>query len=428
MCCQVMAGRQQAARGQWPQTGVAVCLVAVEEEGRRREEGRAVADGRTGNAAEAKDGRSERGRLGEKRERRRSDSNVRELESSERRARLRVRVEPRRHPRDTGAAMKRVYLDQNMWIRLARVANGKERNEPIEDALRLMATARDRGLASFPLSGGHYFETWKRTGPDSRRRLARVMASYSRFHTLAAPYRILPAELDRALQQRFDRPARVGPLQPFGYEAAHALGQEEQLGPAAAEIEGLIAEHDDVPRGQAKAALEFLLLSGPPIELPAYGIEKPPSHVATKYRDAERAFAQQLKDDGTSRAQRERAIIASSILDIHEPLNAALARAGISWQEFYDLGAEGLTEFVFDLPTRAALVQMRRRKHENPGMPWEANDLSDLAYISTATAYCDIVITEKRWQAILQRDRFAQKLETRVLSKLEDLAQTLITA
>jgi len=80
--------------------------------------------------------------------------------------------------------VRKVYLDQNKWIDLSRAHHGDPLGAPFEDALAAVSQAVSDGTASFPLSAGHYFETWKQRKRDPRRALAEVMSNLSQHRTI----------------------------------------------------------------------------------------------------------------------------------------------------------------------------------------------------------------------------------------------------
>ena len=88
--------------------------------------------------------------------------------------------------------------------------------------------------------------------------------------------------------------------------------------------------------------------------------------------------------------------------DILKPLSEATMRAGVTIDEVLALGADGLTDFMLDLPSRAGLLELAWQQHANSDTRWEANDLNDLVFLSVAVGYCDIVVTERRWAAHVQ--------------------------
>jgi hypothetical protein len=81
--------------------------------------------------------------------------------------------------------MLRVYLDQNKWIDVMRALNGDPMGDRFRDVALMITAAVEAGDASFPLSSGHVYETWKARRAERRQPLARTMAAVSRNHAIA---------------------------------------------------------------------------------------------------------------------------------------------------------------------------------------------------------------------------------------------------
>ncbi len=165
--------------------------------------------------------------------------------------------------------LKRVYLDQCHWIRLEAAALGRAAaSKRTAEVLELLRYGVDHSLVSLPLSGVHYMETYNR--PFGRRTLATIMAELSRFHAIAGPPDVLPAELDAYLHGRYGKPFDPQPLRVFGRGWAFAMGVRHTP----------FRLSDDAPltpversRFEAKAGdlLEFAMLAGPPDGVPIPG-------------------------------------------------------------------------------------------------------------------------------------------------------------
>jgi hypothetical protein len=98
-----------------------------------------------------------------------------------------------------------VYLDQWVWIRLARAAKG---NPHEASDLRMLAAVLEAAAdgVGFPLSTTHYIETSKITSPQQRLDLARTMASVSHCRTLRARKVLLRHQMLHATHLSFGRP------------------------------------------------------------------------------------------------------------------------------------------------------------------------------------------------------------------------------
>src|SRR5213595_3678247 len=117
-------------------------------------------------------------------------------------------MSPELRPGQSTAEMVHVYLDQSKWIDLARAAHGDPAGARYKAALTAARAAVAEGRAAFPLSSGHYVETWRQSDDSRRGRLARTMSELSRHVTMASPPVLCNVEIDAYLHARFGRPSK----------------------------------------------------------------------------------------------------------------------------------------------------------------------------------------------------------------------------
>lgn len=323
--------------------------------------------------------------------------------------------------------MLRVYLDLNKWIDLSRAIGGKPDGERFKTVATMIRAAVEQDQASFPLSIGHYFETWKKRSSEQRHELARTMAAVSCNHAIAPHALLLPGELDRALQRRFGRPTSPRPLQPFGRGLAHSSGGLAPAPPRAMRAL-VLAANPGLGQDELAHALDGLMLAGPIEDMPLDGIGLPPMTAAEEFAQAQNEYVRLHVVHGDDRETRRRGVAARELEDIFDSLEEALTRARIDWGEFLALTPDGVTEFMLDLPSRAAGLELMWRQHDNTQTVWEPNDLADIGYLSAAVGYCDIVVTERRWTHMLNASGAAERATTIVISDLADLTELLATA
>jgi hypothetical protein len=89
--------------------------------------------------------------------------------------------------------MRRVYLDENKWIDLARAVSGHPQGEKFQTVAMMVAAAVSRAEASFRLSAGHMFETWKPKSGRRRHEVATTMPTISKNHAIAPHWELVPA-------------------------------------------------------------------------------------------------------------------------------------------------------------------------------------------------------------------------------------------
>jgi hypothetical protein len=323
--------------------------------------------------------------------------------------------------------MLRVYLDENKWIDLARAVSGHREGEKFKKAARMVAAAVSLGEASFPLSAGHMFETWKQKSGRRRHEVATTMLTISKNHAIAPHWELVPGEIDRALRRRFGRPINCLPLRPFGKGIKHRSGRY-----APPITDGLrarvLASEPSLSQSELSDAIDLVLLAGPPEDLPIRGVAPPPVKPAQDFARQQNEQVQQFIDYAADRDTRRRAVAARELIDIQDVLEAGLARAGVSWHALMELGADEVTAFMLDLPSRAAGLELMWRQFDNQQTRWQPNDLIDIGYLSCAVAYCDIVVTERKWTHMLNQSDVPKRFGTTVVSDLNDLIEMLVSA
>jgi hypothetical protein len=122
-----------------------------------------------------------------------------------------------------------VYLDQWVWIRLARVLLGRPREKKDALLLEALLAATEAGVA-FPLSSTHYIEASAIKDPAQRLALADVMGRVSHFRTLRWRRELLREQLLAAMHEHFRRPMfRPKPSDPLGLGVHWAFLGKESL-------------------------------------------------------------------------------------------------------------------------------------------------------------------------------------------------------
>ncbi|HXA31922.1 MAG TPA: hypothetical protein VNV87_06655 [Acidimicrobiales bacterium] len=157
------------------------------------------------------------------------------------------------------------YLDQWVWIRLARAAAGKPDASGDPTLLQALIDAANEGVA-FPLSATHYIETSSISSERHRYDLASVMAPITHFWTLRSRRDLLSNQLLVAMHERFGRPTfRSERLDPLGVGVHWAFeGVEKVL--QVHDADGDVVDSEHFPREmriRATQGLEYHGIAGP---------------------------------------------------------------------------------------------------------------------------------------------------------------------
>jgi hypothetical protein len=84
----------------------------------------------------------------------------------------------------------------------------------------------------------------------------------------------------------------------------------------------------------------------------------------------------------------------------------------------------GCSTLLQDVRSRWVLFEMRRDLHAR-GIH-EEGDIRDLAALSIAVAYCDVVVTEKQWVHVLRQAKVDELMQTTLLSSAADLPGVIL--
>lgn len=328
-------------------------------------------------------------------------------------------------------AIRRVYLDQNQWIALGRAVHETGGGERFADARLLLEEGVRRGEVSLPLSSAHYMELSHRRNWRSRRQLGETMLAFSELHTIAPQEKLLPGEIDGAIQSCFGAvTTRPRPVRPFGQGASHAFGFE--IGPYHLPAE-LHPHVRDVAAFERKAndMLEQHLLVGPTPEQEEDGIPgyEPFAHleIGERYAEAREDLRDLRKAHGWHKGERaQRVAMAQALTDCQVPIEEAMSRAGVPFDALLAGGREGMTAFLAAIPTMFACAELERQREISSQKAWERQDLTDLGALSVAIAHCDIVVTERMWTDAVRRSKLDERLGTIVIARLDDLPEHIL--
>jgi len=319
-------------------------------------------------------------------------------------------------------SLKRVYLDQRDWIKLARQHYGVDHDDGVAGVLAMVREASKAGHASFPLSSAHYVETYHQRDPGRRQRLGAFMAEISRFHAIATAPDLLDAELHVALCHLAGVEPSHQPV-PFGRGARHAFGKSM----APSYFSDPERERQAIAYFGEEAVFKFFetaLITGPDQQLPANGIALPSREFAQRQLDFERDTARRIREWGHTSDRAHRLVLTQEAAGMLDQLNRAAEAIRFDMRPVLNSG-EAMKAFMLSLPAKGNVCRLRMSAHENQNFRWQIGDLSDMTALATAAGYCDVVVAERQWGSILRRH--AADLRAQVTSNLLDLPKLLVT-
>jgi hypothetical protein len=326
--------------------------------------------------------------------------------------------------------MKRVYLDQMMWINLAKAAAGRKDGDRYSGALQAIRYAAKHGLASFPLSRTHYEETKHMPTARQRYEVGRIMLELSRGHRMIGPSnQLVQAEFESALYRFLKKPLRPPSPQVFGKGLGFVY--ERQIVGRIQRKDGRELTDVDLNwalqiESCANALAEELILCGPPegVTVPDYDPQ------------ADRAFAEEFvliqeeqatrfQANRTTRDRIGRVLTAAEWIKMAPLVVGTLIREGIDPEKFFQ-DPKILTALIEEMPVVNASLQLRRLQHENSERQWKTNDYYDIEALSVGVVHCDIIVTERHWAHMLNRAQLSKRHQTIVLTtRRQDLSELI---
>lgn len=292
----------------------------------------------------------------------------------------------------------------------------------------VLKDAVDSGRVRFPLSAAHYFETGKHPNPRKRSELATTMMRLAGPLRISPPHQIVPWEIRRGLIKIFHLPAPDPALQMFGNGAAQAFASHNlrYLPPKEWHEISLPSNMKDEIHSRASREFETLLLAGAtPAGAPdAMRVVFHDMKTLTddRFVQGQLHVAEAIRQYG--RRHLDEVMLATAVADIHDPLTRIGAEYGLTFEDI----AARMTGIIDSMPSRWVEMKLRRQRQANPEKTWEGNDLNDVAALAIAVPYCDLVVTERSWSAMLNDAKVPDRFGHRVSRSLHDLTDLLLSA
>lgn len=320
---------------------------------------------------------------------------------------------------------KIIYLDQNMWILLAREYYGIESDSIIKKVLCKLENNVKSGNIILPLSFHHIDETIKRGNVRSRMQLANLMIDLSRNIFIAPHMTVIEAEIRNAILRRIGRnPIDLKNLA-FGKGVHYSLGVEAKLyrkpgttGPNLGDQKKKeIMEYVNSPD-------EFLRIISDQSFRKVIGSIHKQYDEAIEKMEKNRIKAQSIKDNNF----RYRVAIVNFLLEYIGPiLYAILKEENLTFTKILNknMKREEMNRFFQDIPSAYCSFILTNRRDSNIQRQIHPHDISDIGFLSMVIPYCNIVVTESMWSTIGAQTNLDRLYQTKILSSVTDLLDYL---
>lgn len=342
---------------------------------------------------------------------------------------------PRRPP-------KLVYLDLNHWVALAKAQAGHRDGEGYAEVLATCLRAVEDRMAVFPISDSIYFEISKIRRFRQRRDLCEVIEKVSGYMVVTSRSVVSSHEIEAILDRIVGpNPKPINTMDYLDWGVARAFGMVGGFKVKSSGGEDVTAEvrssHPDGPGAfdlfLAKAELELnrRVIEGPaPDEEPE--LRKLGWNPTVAFKIAERRAAQEIEQvrrfdqDPRWRRGRIRDVVAARevLIEVNDKLSRGVLQRGATLEAMLSLADETRGAF-YSMPSFDVAVTLKAAYHRDPMHRWTQNDIHDIDALGSTLPYCDIVLTDKAVASHVKRTGLAERLQTVVISRLNDLPQYL---
>lgn len=312
---------------------------------------------------------------------------------------------------------KRIYLDQNKWIDIARAFYGRPDGKQFENILKKISEKVEAKEIILPLSALHFLETAKPEDKGRRERLAKFIFKLSNGFGLLPFYSLRKLEIINAIYKKLGEPKKIINLYDFAvdkkglfYSFGSQLAIKSSNDLIKESLDEFINDEETIIRlmGEFLNRDLFKEMKKEDIEMLEF-FEKERAKIAGKY-DKETVKKIVLWD-----------IIQNSLLPMFPDIFNGL---GINMKIFTDnyLSEEkSIMSFFYDIPTVNVFVNLQVARDLEIQKRVDKNDVYDIGYLSTALPYCDIIVTENFWCAKIKEYGLDKVYGKQVLTDINDL-------
>lgn len=329
-----------------------------------------------------------------------------------------------------------VYLDQWVWIRLARANVGRPQHNEDQRVLDAVRAAAAKGV-HFPLSATHYEETARILDWRQRKDLTDVVAPISLMQTIRAQPVLMRHQFLAALHETLGRPAFRPPRPKVLGVGVHWAFSGVQAFFKVVNDEGQVIDVDRTRLRHLNEYAEAAVFTGPlPDDLPGlfdlgYVAPRDLENRPGSRVEYEQWLSEQLADRSPDADELRALVMAREIYhEYTDLLNDIFAEYRLTLSMITG-GRTGMASranavaFMERVPTARISADMKALLFRNKGRSWSWNMLRDIDALSLAIPYCHVVVTDKDAADLLRRTGASTRHDTSVVAKLHSLPELL---
>ncbi len=310
-----------------------------------------------------------------------------------------------------------VYLDQNMWIDLARAVRDPDNHPEARQILEALGAAIDARMIATSLTASNLYETQKVRDPMLRATIAHTQVAFSGGWVFRGRRRRLEVEAARVLSEIYDLPwTEPEPgwfLSNLFFEAQADLTDPRMAPTISPQALKFIAD------SPAEALFDYLLAKDEPARQQALMMFEAGAD-DLRQNIEERRFRH--RDQLVSMKRRISSVLIFN--DDQDTLIAVAERLGLPWRCFADNKGATMRRMISEVPT-LNIERELSLKLESQKRAVHINDFSDMLNFTTALPYADVIVAEKQFVNLARQSGVADRYPVRLETKLSGLMKYL---
>ncbi|VVB97831.1 Uncharacterised protein [uncultured archaeon] len=317
-----------------------------------------------------------------------------------------------------------IYFDQWVYVTLLRSYKGSSPEYPkyAKICQGLIESSNDR-TNKFPLSLSHLHETLKRNKLSSRKELFKFMFDLSKFSTIRPWTQVIDLEVRNAVLKSLGLKTENLSDFVFGDELVHCIGGIQEF--------ESIDPNKKVP-DEIKEKIILDVFRNSELISDAFSKVKSIEHVDSfiqKNNELTQKLEVLRKKDYSNPDKKMRKNISDVrffIEIIMDPIIKAATEFTFDSQKYTQQilsSRESTINFLKLIPTAYVFHILNEARNLNSSRPIEPNDFWDIATLAISVPYCDVVVTEREWANILNKNKIGELYNTKILHKIENLSE-----
>ncbi len=317
---------------------------------------------------------------------------------------------------------KRIYLDTNHWIKLARVHYRKEDDAVLRAIYDKIKKSSETGKVIFPISFVHLEEIMINLDENQRNRLIDFMMSISHGWALKPYTLFIKKEIENAFFTRLGRQPLydinseiIGKGIPAIFGSGYSLVPiKPDAKPIPEEKLEKIKEVVESPEFLAKSLKEALVLD-------QFKKDRQDIKEAAELMESIRKQKSSIEDKDLRYRE-------SVVMYFDKVINDVLAQIphkyGIFKQLFFSLlpiTRDDYEKFLESMPSTNVAFRLVNSRDLLDRRPVQTNDIGDINHLAGAIPYCDIVVAEKMFSNLAIQKKLDEKYGCVLLSSLKEL-------